>query len=84
MSSGSPDAAPGPELSESNALFRRGLVLYRQGEVGEAMKLWRKGLDLDPRNYIIRKQVWAVENPGKFYAGDVDYDWQREQTATGL
>ena len=43
--------------------------------------LWRRGRDLDPGNYLIRKQIWAVENPDKFYNGDVDYDWQREQTA---
>lgn len=57
---------------------------YRDGEVNEAVTLWRQGLELDPDNYIIHKQIWAVENPDKFYAGDVDYAWQREQTAKGL
>ena len=75
---------PGSELSESNELLRRGLELYRQGRVKEAVALWRRGTEIDPANYILRKQVWAVENPDRFYAGDVDYDWQREQTAKGL
>ena len=65
-------------------MFREGLEHYRAGRTGEALGHWRRGLELDPGNYLIRKQIWAVENPDKFYAGDVDYDWQREQTAKGL
>ena len=73
------DASAGPEHSRSNALFREGLELYRAGEKEPALELWRKGLAIDPANYIIRKQIWAVENPDRFYEGDVDYAWQREQ-----
>ena len=36
---------------------------------------------LDPSNWIIHKQIWAVENPDKFYEGNVDYNWQRQQLA---
>ena len=67
--------------SQANALFREGLDLYRTGGTAEALGLWRRGLELDPGNYLIRKQIWAIENPDKFYNGAVDYDWQREQTA---
>ena len=74
----------GAEHSEANAIFRDGLAHYRGGRVREALALWRQGLELDPDNYLIRKQVWAVENPERFYQGDVDYDWQREQFANGL
>ena len=74
----------GTEHSEANAIFRDGLAHYRVGRVREALALWRQGLDLDPDNYLIRKQVWAVENPERFYQGDVDYDWQRDQFAKGL
>jgi hypothetical protein len=77
------DAPKDGPSAEAIALFQRGLELYREDSVDEAMALWRQGLALDPGNYIIRKQIWAVENPDKFYAGDVDYDWQREQTAKG-
>ncbi len=69
--------------AESNELFGRGHELYRQGKIEDALRLWRQGLALDPSNYIIRKQIWAVENPDRFYSGDVDYAWQREQTARG-
>jgi hypothetical protein len=60
-------------------LFDRGLVLYRAGKVSEATTQWRKAIEFDPKNWIICKQLWAVENPGKFYDGGVDYGWQREQ-----
>ena len=72
------------EHSEANAIFRDGLEHYRVGRVREALALWRQGLELDPDNYLIRKQVWAVENPERFYQGDVDYDWQRDQFTKGL
>ena len=74
-------AATGPSDAEAGALFREGLALYRVGDVVGAMALWRKGMEMDPDNYIIRKQIWAVENPERFYHGDVDYAWQREQRA---
>ena len=59
------------------------MALYRAGNVAEAVVEWRKGAELEPDNYIIRKQIWAVENPERFYTGDVDYDWQDEQEAKG-
>ena len=47
------------------------------------MALWREGMALEPDNYIIRKQIWAVENPDKFYDADIDFDWQRRQMEQG-
>ena len=76
-------AGLGVEHSEANALFREGLDHYRDGRTGEALALWRRGLEMSPDNYLIRKQIWAVESPERFYRGDVDYDWQREQIAKG-
>ena len=64
--------------------FRQGLDLYRDGKAQEAVAEWRKGMALEPDNFIIRKQIWAVENPERFYQGKVDYDWQREQLSRGL
>ena len=65
-------------------LFERGLMLYRDGNTSGATAEWRKAIEFDPKNWIIRKQLWAVEHPDKFYAGDVDYGWQREQIHKGL
>lgn len=76
---GHPDAAH----DQANSLFKQGLALYSDGLVAEAMEVWRRGVELEPDNYIIRKQIWAVENPDKFYQGNVDFDWQREQMKLG-
>ena len=73
----------GSEHSEANSYFREGLALHREGKIEEALAVWRKGMDLEPDNWIIRKQIWAVENPDKFYEGRVDFDWQKEQIAQG-
>ncbi len=81
----SPDKdAPGPRHAEALDLFRRGESLYQRGSQEEAMALWRQAVALEPDNYVVRKQIWAVEHPDKFYQGDVDYDWQREQMDQGL
>ena len=65
--------------TEAAARFRLGLVLLEVGKKEEAMVEWRKALALDPQNWIIHKQIWAVEHPDKFYEGDVNYDWQKAQ-----
>ncbi len=65
-------------------LFEIGLALYRGGRTAEATERWRRAIEFDPGNWIIRKQLWAVEHPDKFYGGDIDYGWQREQIAKGL
>ena len=74
----------GTEHSEANTLFRQGLDLYRDGNVNEALACWREGLEVEPDNLIIHNQVWAVQNPERFYDGEVDYGWQREQIDKGL
>ena len=80
----SPSDELGPEHSAANEHFLTGQELYRQGRVDEAISQWRKGMALEPDNFIIRKQIWAVENPGKFYDGNVDYAWQKTQMDQGL
>ena len=76
-----PEAMPGSNRPDADDLFRRGHDHFRRGKADEAVGLWRRALDLDPKNYIIRKQIWAVEHPERFYEGDIDYAWQREQMA---
>ena len=66
-------------ITEAAARFQLGLVLLEVGKEQEAMAEWRKALALDPQNWIIHKQIWAVEHPDKFYKGAVDYTWQKVQ-----
>ena len=65
--------------AEAAARFELGLILLESGKKEEAMAEWRKALALDPKNWIIHKQIWAVEHPDKFYDGAVDYGWQKAQ-----
>lgn len=70
---------------EANNLFQRGLEMYKLGDVTGALLKWREGATLEPDNYVIRKQIWAVEHPERFYSSDaVDSDWQREQLRKGV
>lgn len=73
---------PAKTNAEAAARFQLGLVLLEDGKKAEAMAEWRKALALDPKNWIIHKQIWAVEHPDKFYDGDVDYGWQKTQLET--
>ena len=69
--------SPAKTNAEAAARFQLGLVLLEEGEKAEAIVEWRKALALDPKNWIIHKQIWAVEHPDKFYNGSVDYSWQK-------
>ena len=68
-----------PQVIEANARFQLGWTLLEIGKKAEAMAEWRKALALDPKNWIIHKQIWAVEHPDKFYDGNVDFGWQKAQ-----
>ena len=63
--------------------FRIGRAMLRQGKRDEALLELNKALELDQDNWIIRKQIWALEHPEKFYEGKVDYEWQKIQIKQG-
>ncbi len=71
-----PESAEGP--------FRIGRALLRQGKKDEALVELKKAAKLDDGNWIVRKQIWAIEHPEKFYEGNVDYGWQKKQIQQGL
>ena len=50
-----------------------------QGKREAAIAELKEAFKLDPKNWLIRKQLWAIETPEAFYEGDVDYGWQKEQ-----
>ena len=60
--------------------LRLGRVLLDGGRMEEAVAAWREALRLDPENFTIRKQIWAVEHPEKFFP-TIDFAWQQEQLA---
>ena len=71
--------APG---GEARVLFSQGVAAFASGSRDEAVMLWRKARALDPGNFIVRKQIWAVEHPDKFYP-QIDHEWQKERLALG-
>jgi hypothetical protein len=68
---------------EALRLFRQAGAAVRRGDRAAAVELLNEAFPLEPDNYIIRKQLWAIEHPEKFYLDDVDFDWQDEQLASG-
>ena len=76
--------APGvtsPDEQEADARFQLGLILLESGKRAEAIEELKRAYRLDRENWIIRKQLWALEHPDVFYDGKVDYAWQKAQIA---
>ena len=61
-----------------SAHFGLGSALYQQQRPSEALTSWRAALALDPPNFTVRKQIWMVEHPERFYP-TIDFAWQQEQ-----
>lgn len=59
--------------------FRIGRTLLKQNKKDEALVELKKASKMDEGNWIIIKQIWAIEHPEKFYEGSVDYGWQKTQ-----
>lgn len=65
--------------SEAEELFQSGVELLKKNDRVNALLKLKAALVIDGTNYLIRKQIWAIENPEKFYDGRIDTRWQREQ-----
>ncbi len=74
-----PPAEMTPAEREADARFQLAIVLLEAGKRPEAISELKRAFRLDPQNWLIRKQLWAVEHPEAFYQGDVDYTWQKRQ-----
>jgi tetratricopeptide (TPR) repeat protein len=72
-----------PDAEEAQARFQLGSILLKRGREEEATAQWKRALELDSGNWLIRKQIWAVENPDRFYQEKIDFAWQKEKLAAG-
>ncbi len=63
---------------EARSHFLKASKYMKSSNNEKALQESNLAFELDPENWLIRKQRWALENPGKFYDGDIDTDWQRE------
>ena len=75
-------APPRTPFGASAGLFAQGVRHYRAGRTAEAIEAWRQAWQLDPENFVIRKQIWAVAAPERFYPR-IDFDWQKERLGRG-
>lgn len=66
-----------PESTE--ALTTLAAAQLAAGDKESAAQALRKTRQIDPKNWLIRKQIRAIEHPEKFYDGPVDFRWQCEQ-----
>ena len=68
---------------ESNPKSTRALVglataYLDLGQKQKALSALRQASALDPGNWIIHKQIWAIEHPEQFYPS-INAKWQEEQ-----
>ncbi len=69
----------GFESPEAELRFHLAAQLMRLDRKDQALLQLKQALDNSPNNLLILKQIWAIEHPDRFYEGDVDFAWQREQ-----
>ena len=65
--------------AEADVRLQLARVLLSRDKREEAVEQLRQAVVCDPDNWLIRKQMWAIETPSAFYDGPVDYDWQNRQ-----
>jgi hypothetical protein len=76
--SGTP-AAPTLAEREADARFQLAIVSLEGGDKNQAVAELKRAVQLDAKNWLIRKQLWALEAPEAFYGDAVDYAWQKVQ-----
>ena len=81
-----PTSAAGvtPEEEQADACLQQAVSYIDQGKPQDALRALKEGVALDPENWLIRKQGWALEAPEAFYSGDVDYEWQKTRIKTEI
>ncbi|WP_308314742.1 tetratricopeptide repeat protein [Bacillus sp. V3-13] len=66
------------ELSLAQTKFKLGMAYASAGKHDEALKELDEALQLDPDNFLIRKQRWYIRFPEKF-TPVIDIEWQKTQ-----
>jgi tetratricopeptide (TPR) repeat protein len=66
------------EPNNSTAHYARGSLLLAAKRTEEAIEAWQAGLEIDPMNFTLRKQIWMVRYPERFYP-EIDMRFQVEQ-----
>ncbi len=62
----------------TRALMAIAAIHLAQGRKEKALEALKRARAVEPDNWIIRKQIWAIEHPEQFYPA-INTDWQKEQ-----
>ena len=68
-----------PAEQRSDAHLQKAVKHLEDDNREAALEELQEAVTLDPANWLIRKQGWAIEKPEAFYEGEVDYDWQKSR-----
>jgi peroxiredoxin len=60
------------------SFYLEGVIHCYERRPDLAVVCWRRGLQLAPSNWILRRQLWAMESPMQFYPV-INLEWQKEQ-----
>ncbi len=72
------EAALEKNPKSARALVGLATVFFDLGDRAQAVAALKRARALEPNNWIIRKQIWAVEHPEEFYPA-INTDWQNER-----
>ena len=67
--------------TRSTTHLRSAVLLLAEGDRDAAIEELNQAYRLDRNNFIIRKQLRALNSPEAFYQDRVDYAWQRKRVA---
>ncbi len=73
----------GPDVAKARAWWRLASIALAEGRSADGRAHLERAFELDPTNWLVRKQRWALDEPDKFYDGMIDTSWQKEQVASG-
>jgi len=65
-----------PDEKQADDHFQAAIALLQEEKKQEALARLKEAVRLDPQNWLMRKQLWAIDAPEAFYEGEVNYDWQ--------
>ena len=64
---------------DAHRLYRHARLLLHFGRKEAAAAQLKEAYKRDPESWLTLKQIWAVENPDRFYSGGIDRAWQAQQ-----
>ncbi len=74
---------PDPKLEHAFVRFEFLLQsctnLLTRARKEDALAALQQAMDCDPQNFLVRKQMWAIAHPERFYQGAIDFAWQKTQ-----